>query len=762
MRKAAYRFGKTLIPRKGEFPSLYYALDLNSPDCPEKLMPLDSTKEFAETNVNFPIGTVFVHPEASENGVGTFEEPLRSIQAAIDLAANRPAHTVVLRGGTHFLKETLKFTPKHSNLRLHAFPDETPVISGGIKLDINEWKPFNTSDGSNIWVADIKGQIEDAPGLQLNGERATRARHPNIPGGIEVSCGYDCMIPSKSGKWTPPDFNKYGNVTFYTDMVPEHTRNDSSDGWFQHYMIGINGLCSVYDPPVSYWCSEHPSGGGAFAFRTPSGVTLDKDTLPGYPFKDVSDAVFNVWRPARWANWMFEVGNYDQATNNFTFGHGGFQGARGENSGGDFFVENIFELLDYTGEFFYDKKSEQLYLFYNGTGAPPKDMEFVVPHLKVLVNFTGTQWNPVKNITHSGITYRASAYTYMEPHGVPSAGDWALERMAAIFLEGTEKVTLDGCMFDRLDGNGVMFSGYNRFATVQNSDFQYIGGSAMAGWGYTNETSGDNHPYAGVDGTDGEHPRYTSILSNTVREVGLYEKQNSFYVHAKTAQSTIKGNVFFNGPRAGINFNDGFGGGDEIAHNLVFSTCRESGDHGPFNSWDRQPFLTTVRTGEPSMQMAWREIHHNFFIDNYSQQENVDNDDGSAYYKTHDNFLVYGDQGLKNDFGGHDNHHFRNIYAYAGHCWGDGAKQIDGHEDYIYDNRCVLGGSDVGSVTCSGTGKSVLYNNKYYNEKGEVTECGSSLADWQAKDPKNDPGSKVSKLPDDMIIIGWAEELLGF
>jgi hypothetical protein len=35
---------------------------------------------------------------------------------------------------------------------------------------------------------------------------------------------------------------------------------------------------------------------------------------------------------------------------------------------------------------------------------------------------------------------------------------------------------------------------------------------------------------------------------------------------------------------AGINFNDGFGGGDELAWNLVFSTCRNSGDHGPFNS----------------------------------------------------------------------------------------------------------------------------------------------------------------------------------
>ena len=33
MRKLAYTFGRQQIPRMGEFESLYYALDLNSPDC---------------------------------------------------------------------------------------------------------------------------------------------------------------------------------------------------------------------------------------------------------------------------------------------------------------------------------------------------------------------------------------------------------------------------------------------------------------------------------------------------------------------------------------------------------------------------------------------------------------------------------------------------------------------------------------------------------------------------------------------------------
>jgi hypothetical protein len=103
-----------------------------------------------------------------------------------------------------------------------------------------------------------------------------------------------------------------------------------------------------------------------------------------------------------------------------------------------------------------------------------------------------------------------------------------------------------------------MVSGYNRGATIVDSDFSFVGGNAIAAWGYTNETATDpgrpgvvneNWPAAGVDGTDGEHPVGTTVRGCTAREVGLYEKQSSFYVQAKTAASKIEGNVFFNGAR---------------------------------------------------------------------------------------------------------------------------------------------------------------------------------------------------------------------
>lgn len=859
MRRLAYDFGRQLLPRQGSFESLYYALNLNSRDCPGEAEAARTTSERPMATV--PDGAIFVDAVSGhDENSGTEALPLRSLQAAVDWAGRlsqrqplpREGIHVVLRGGTHYLEAPVLLGSQHSGLTLQAQAGEKPVISGGRLLKV-AWEPYNVSAlgrwtvfqgrslmarderpddvsirdyglradasacqaacdadslclgftwhgdtppgspakakacwgrldghgsassigghvsgrrarGMNVYRANVVGQITDAPGLQLNGVRATRARYPNLPGGIEVSPGYGHMIPGGKGKWTAPQLDKYGPVEHYTDNTPDHRRNTSADDWFQRYMIGVHGLCSVYDPPVSYWCSEKPSGGGAFAFRTPSGVVVNKDALPNAPYKDTSEMVVNIWRPARWENWMFEVESYDPDTNNFTFGHGGNQGARGANTGGDFFVENILEELDNPGEFFFSKDTGYLYLFYNGTGVPPNDMEVVVPQQKTLINVTGTQWDPVRGVTIDGLTFRATRYTYMEPHGIPSAGDWALDRTSAVFLQGTENTTVQNSMFERLDGNALMISGYNRNTTVQDNDFAYIGGNAIISWGYTNETATSGFPYytprtnfpqAGVDGTDGNHPRFNSILGNLAREVGLYEKQSSFYMQAKTIQSTIAGNVFFNGPRAGINFNDGFGGGDELARNLVFSTCRESGDHGPFNSWDRQPYLTDA-SGKPSMIMLWREIHHNFFIDNYSPQEGIDNDDGSNNYRSHDNFLVYGGQGMKNDFGGHDNHHYRNLYAHVGQVLGV-VSTLLGHEDVLVENTAVLNGNNVGSPVCTGA-ITQMRDNRYFTPSGTISLCGKPLD--VAQEMGLDSNSTVGHIPADETILAWARELL--
>ena len=50
----------------------------------------------------------------------------------------------------------------------------------------------------------------------------------------------------------------------------------------------------------------------------------------------------------------------------------------------------------------------------------------------------------------------------MERFGVPSGGDWALYRGGAVFLDGTENAVVTNGLFERLDGNALFLSGYNR------------------------------------------------------------------------------------------------------------------------------------------------------------------------------------------------------------------------------------------------------------------------------------------------------------
>jgi hypothetical protein len=109
-------------------------------------------------------------------------------------------------------------------------------------------------------------------------------------------------------------------------------------------------------------------------------------------------------------------------------------------------------------------------------------------------------------------------------------------------------------------------------------------------------------------------------------------------------------------------------------------------------------------------------------------------------------------------FPGHDNHHYNNIYGYVGKGLGVCA-QLDGHEDYFYGNKVVMTGGDVGGLTCSGTGKTVVHDNEYFTQSGSITECKMPLAKWQAQG--EDKNSSVGAIPSDAVIMGWASELLG-
>ena len=164
-------------------------------------------------------------------------------------------------------------------------------------------------------------------------------------------------------------------------------------------------------------------------------------------------------------------------------------------------------------------------------------------------------------------------------------------------------------------------------------------------------------------------------------------------------------------------------------------------------------------TGEGSVVKAYDTISRNFMIANYDSQEAIDNDDGSCYYDTHHNVFTYSGNGMKNDFGGHDNHHHNNIYTFVGSGFGIN-QQLEGHEDYFFNNTLVLlsDGAYGRGQQCQGPGQTVVHDNTVYTPTGNVTECSLPLAEWQAKG--FDPGTVAAKYPDDSVLLEAMATLL--
>jgi hypothetical protein len=119
--------------------------------------------------------------------------------------------------------------------------------------------------------------------------------------------------------------------------------------------------------------------------------------------------------------------------------------------------------------------------------------------------------------------------------------------MGAVMLEGVEDTLISRCTFTKLDSNALFLSGYARRVVIENNTFSWLGQNAIASWGRPEYNNGLN----------GDQPRGTTVVGNWATELGIIQKQSSFYFQAETAQAKILKNICFNIPRAAVNFNDG-------------------------------------------------------------------------------------------------------------------------------------------------------------------------------------------------------------
>ena len=221
----------------------------------------------------------------------------------------------------------------------------------------------------------------------------------------------------------------------------------------------------------------------------------------------------------------------------FQFARGGFQGGEGFSAAAEWFIENVREELDSPLEYFFDEEQQQLLFVPNGTSDTSRlqDMEFVTTNLKVLFDIQGTESNPVQDISISGLVFKDAVHTYLDPHGTPSGGDWALQYSAAIRANHTNNLTIANSLFTRLDGLGIGLYGRNYNTSVDSNEFEWLGGSAIVLWGRTaswlNANKSQTLPWSDHPNGKTHTPRDVVSVFHTLTGVSLFSSVHFFSHH---------------------------------------------------------------------------------------------------------------------------------------------------------------------------------------------------------------------------------------
>ncbi len=518
------------------------------------------------------------------------------LSAALSRVADGPDSSggavVELGPGTYYLDRTVTIDHRLSGVRIRAERAGSVTISSGVQLHPS-WERHDDL----IWKTNVPAGI-DFDQLFVNGTRQIRARFPS----------YD-----------PSDPKAYTGYTLPTGKIADEVISPVTD----------------------------ENADMTFSSDAPRGITFDPDTFSTKEWRRPEEAIVHIYQSYYWGNLQWQVAAVDRDQHRIWFGDGGHQmGAKWSedpcevNETSYFFVENVFEELDAPGEWYLDRHENVLYFY------PPEDLDLEsalveVPSLKTLLEIVGTQRQPVRDVRIDGIRFAHTSSSFLEEYDIPSLSDWAIHRGGTVFLQGTRDCCISNCFFDAIGGNAVFANNHNRGLDIRDSLFSNLGDSAVCLVGSLGTTVGSQRNF----------PYECRVHNNVVHDIGYFGKQVAGVYISRAKRITVSHNEMYDMPRAAVCIGDGTWGGHLIEHNYLHDTCRETGDHGPFNAWGRDRYWCLVQSHTEYLQ----ERNHdagNVLIDamepvvmryNFFREESgwgLDLDDGASNYEIYNNLCV--------------------------------------------------------------------------------------------------------------------------
>ena len=254
------------------------------------------------------------------------------------------------------------------------------------------------------------------------------------------------------------------------------------------------------------------------------------------------------------------------------------------------FVENIFEELDAPGEWYLDAKTHTLYFYPPAGRRPAHGARSRASRLRHLIEFRGSETNPVQCVTLRGLTFRHAARTFMDNREPLLRSDWTTYRGGAVLFDGAEDCALEDCSIDQVGGNAIFVNNYNRRVAIRGCHIAEAGANGVA---FVGDPGGRAQPAVRVQpaaGLDDDRPHARAEdrqLSRRLPGGGLPDPPDRPRGEAdgRRCRSTMAQDItvrhcsIYDVPRAGINIGDGCWGGHVIEFCDVFDTVQ--GDRRP-------------------------------------------------------------------------------------------------------------------------------------------------------------------------------------
>jgi hypothetical protein len=440
-------------------------------------------------------------------------------------------------------------------------------------------------------------------------------------------------------------------------------------------------------------------------------------------------------------------------------------------------VENIFEELDAPGEWFYDEPAGALY-FYPPEGLDLSSATVEGASLEELIRIVGTDKQKVAFLAFRNLTFTGTHRTlFTRPYEGLQRSDWCLARAGTVFIQDAENVVITGCTFDRVGGNAVFMSAYNRNHKVTDNEFLENGATCVNVVGSTNAlrhiNSWKDHitEEDDIDGQagplTGDYPKDILISYNHMQDNGRFEKQSAGVNISMAESITVSHNTIHGSPRAAINQCDGTWGGHIYEFNDLFDCVNETHDHGPWNSWGRDRFYSiggynhNGSDGRTKVKYAFLEAWKTTIIRNnrlhYDKPTSfgIDLDDGSSNFEIYNNLLLNTEIKLREGF---SRKVYNNIIINSQsefHVWYDLCR--DEFTRNIVVNDSAYNSKYLKSRRAAAH-EAVIDNNVFYNGGEDVAigddgwesagwDVNSVVADPMFKDPSRNDYSVSRKSP---------------